>query len=79
MPLLRTPASTWETWRCWMCLVSADHPASDKNLAWVHKYGKARVFGYQSGHDAKVWTNESFQRLMGQGIRWAAGRLPEEK
>ena len=60
-------------------LVSADHPASDKNLAWVHKFGKARVFGYQSGHDAKVWTNESFQRLMGQGIRWVAGRLPEEK
>jgi type 1 glutamine amidotransferase len=60
-------------------LVTTDFPASDKILAWVHRYGKARVFGYQSGHDARVWTNESFQRLMGRGIRWAAGRRPESE
>jgi len=54
-------------------LVSTDHPRSDKPIAWVHQYGKARVFGYQSGHDAKVWTNDSFRRLMAQGIRWASG------
>ncbi len=62
-------------------LVSADHPQSDKTIAWVHQYGKARVFGCQSGHDAKVWTNDSFRRLMAQGIRWAGGRVPsaEEK
>ena len=54
-------------------LVSTDHPRSDKPIAWVHDYGKARVFGYQSGHDVKVWTNESFRRLMARGIRWVAG------
>lgn len=57
-------------------LVSTDHAQSDKTIAWAHQYGKARVFGYQSGHDAKVWTNDSFRRLMAQGIRWTAGRLP---
>jgi len=57
-------------------LVSTDHPRSDKPIAWVHNYGKARVFGYQSGHDAKVWNNESFRRLMARGIHWVAGRLP---
>jgi len=57
-------------------LVSTDHPRSDKPIAWVHNYRKARVFGCQSGHDAKVWANESFQRLMARGIRWAAGQLP---
>jgi type 1 glutamine amidotransferase len=57
-------------------LVSTDHPGSDKNVAWVQRYGKARVFGCQSGHDAQVWTNDSFRRLMAQGIRWASGRLP---
>ena len=57
-------------------LVSTDHPQSDKTVAWVHQYGKARVFGYQSGHDAKVWTNDSFRRLMAQGIRWTSRRLP---
>jgi len=55
-------------------LVTGDHPRSDKQIAWVHNYGKARVFGYQSGHDARAWKNESFQRLMLQGIRWVAGR-----
>jgi type 1 glutamine amidotransferase len=58
-------------------LVSTDHPQSDKTIAWVHRYGKARVFGCQSGHDAKVWTNDSFRRLMAQGIRWAGSRLPD--
>jgi type 1 glutamine amidotransferase len=57
-------------------LVSTDHPRSDKPIAWVHNYRKARVFGYQSGHDAKVWTDANFQRLMARGIRWTAGRLP---
>ena len=57
-------------------LVSTGYPRSDKTIAWVHQYGKARVFGYQSGHDAKVWTNDSFRHLMGQGIHWASGRLP---
>lgn len=62
-------------------LVSTDHPHSDKTIAWVQQYGKARVFGYQSGHDAKVWTHDSFRRLMAQGIRWASGceSSPDEK
>lgn len=58
-------------------LVSTDHPSSDKSIAWVHQYGPARVFGCQSGHDAKVWNDETFRRLLGQAIRWTAGRLPE--
>ena len=59
-------------------LVSTDHPRSDKPIAWVRTHGKARVFGYQSGHDDKTWSNEGFRRIMGQGIRWIAGRLPEK-
>ena len=57
-------------------LVSTDHPRSDKQIAWVQNYHKARIFGYQSGHGAKTWTDKNFQRLMAQGIRWVAGRLP---
>ncbi len=57
-------------------LLTGDHSRSDKQIAWVHNYGKARVLGYQSGHDARAWTNKSFQQLMSQGIRWVAGRLP---
>jgi len=57
-------------------LVTGDHPRSDKPIAWVQTYGKARVFGYQSGHDAKAWNNDGFQKLMARGIQWVAGRLP---
>jgi uncharacterized protein len=58
-------------------LVSTDHQLSDKAIAWVHQYGKARVFGCQSGHDAKAWTNDNFRRLMAQGIRWASGHCSD--
>ncbi len=55
-------------------LITANDSKSDKAIAWTNQYGKARVFGCQSGHDAKVWTNESFRRVMSQGIEWVAGR-----
>ena len=55
-------------------LLSTEHPKSDKTIAWVHNYGKARVLGYQSGHDKNAWTNEGFRRVMGQGIAWVAGK-----
>ena len=58
-------------------LVTGDHPRSDKQIAWVHSYAKARVFGYQSGHDAKAWTNDGFRKLLNRGILWVAGRLSE--
>ena len=60
-------------------LVSTDHPASDKPIAWVPKTGKdARVFTYQGGHDATAWTNEGHRRLLAQGIRWVARRLEKK-
>lgn len=59
-------------------LVTGDHPRSDKPIAWVHRYGKARVFGYQSGHDAKAWKNPAFQQLLQRGIQWVAGRLGDD-
>ena len=55
-------------------LVTTDNPKSDKPIAWTVNYSGARVFGYQSGHDAKVWTHPGFRRLLGNGIRWVAGR-----
>ncbi len=56
-------------------LVTTDEPKSDKNIAWTHKYSGARVFGYQSGHDVKAWANPGHRQLLGNGIRWVAGRL----
>ena len=60
-------------------LVTTDHPKSDKAIAWTVNYKGARVFGYQGGHDAKAWTNPGHRQLLGNGIRWVAGRLGAEK
>lgn len=60
-------------------LVTADHPKSDKPIAWTHRYSKARVFGYQGGHDARAWTNPAHRQILASGIRWAAGRLAADE
>lgn len=59
-------------------LVTTDHAKSDKQIAWALKYSGARVFGCQSGHDAKAWKNPGFQRLLANGIRWVARRIGTE-
>jgi len=56
-------------------LVATDHPQSDRAIAWCHPYASSRVFGFQSGHDARAWTNPGHRRLLSNGIRWVAGRL----
>ena len=55
-------------------LVTTDQPGSDKTIAWTVNYKGAKTFGYQSGHDIKVWRHPSFRRLLANGIRWVAGR-----
>jgi putative membrane-bound dehydrogenase-like protein len=40
--------------------------------AWVRDQGKGRVFYTALGHDEHAWKNPGYQRLLEQGIRWAA-------
>lgn len=40
---------------------------------WVRTHGGGRVFYTAWGHDERTWTNEGFQQLLLQGIRWSAG------
>jgi uncharacterized protein len=55
-------------------LLTTDDPESTKTIAWTKTYLSARVFFMQSGHDHFAWDNPSYQRILRQGIRWAAGR-----
>ena len=48
---------------------SADHP-----LAWCSQYGAGRVFYTALGHFEEMWEDARFQRLLVNGLRWAAGR-----
>ena len=42
--------------------------------AYTKPYGDGRVYYLALGHDARCLRLESFRRLLGQGITWAAGR-----
>lgn len=59
-------------------LITADHPNSDKVIAWTRHYGRTRVAGFQLGHDTPVFSHAAFQTIMARMTLWAAGRLPDE-
>ncbi|MEP0766230.1 MAG: DUF1080 domain-containing protein [Fimbriimonadia bacterium] len=44
--------------------------------AWIQQQGKGRVFYTNLGHGMPAWTNESFQKLVVNGLYWVAGRTP---
>lgn len=56
-------------------LLTTDHPASDKPLCWVRRYGEGKVCYIQSGHGPEAYANENYRRLVSRAIRWSAGRL----
>ena len=41
--------------------------------AYTKRYGDGRVYYLALGHDARSLRHDSFRRLLGQGISWAAG------
>jgi hypothetical protein len=45
----------------------------DHALAWVHEYGKGRVFYTALGHRPEVWKDERFQKHMLGGLRYVLG------
>ena len=53
-------------------LLTTDHPQSDKSLAWVREYGKARVCAIQLGHGPGTFANPVYRRLVHRAIQWTA-------
>jgi type 1 glutamine amidotransferase len=47
---------------------------SNNDILWTIEAGKGRVFHCGLGHDVKAWSNPAFQKLILQGIHWAAGK-----
>jgi type 1 glutamine amidotransferase len=56
-------------------LLTTSHPRSTRVLAWTRQFREARVFCYQSGHDAAAFGNPDFRTVLHNGIRWLAGRI----
>jgi uncharacterized protein len=55
-------------------LLTTNHPKNDPRIAWVHQYGKSRVFYFQLGHDSQAWKNPAYPEILARGIRWAADK-----
>ena len=55
-------------------LLTTDHPASTKAVAWVTPNAHARVVTIQPGHGEPAFADASYRRLVIQAIRWAARR-----
>jgi putative membrane-bound dehydrogenase-like protein len=45
---------------------------------WVRDEGRGRVFYTAWGHDQRTWSRPGFHNLLERGIRWAAGRDPQD-
>jgi putative membrane-bound dehydrogenase-like protein len=43
---------------------------------WAREHGKGRIFYTAWGHDQRTWSHAGFQRLVENGIRWAAANSP---
>ena len=56
-------------------LLTTDHPESMRTMGWTRHYKNARVFCYQSGHDAAAFTNHGFRTIVTRGIQWCARRI----
>lgn len=46
-------------------------------IAWIHDYGKARVFGTTFGHSDDTFRDPVFLTYVSRGVLWAAGRLKD--
>lgn len=45
-------------------------------LAWTRSYGQGRVFYTALGHEAAVWADPRFQRMLLNAVVWAMGGEP---
>jgi type 1 glutamine amidotransferase len=56
-------------------------PTSDQSanmdILWTREVGKGRIFYSALGHGKEAWENPSWQKLIAQGICWAAGKPRE--
>ena len=54
--------------------MTADLDGEARPISWTRKYGKGRVFATTLGHNRLSFQTPSFQRLVLNGVGWAAGK-----
>ncbi len=54
----------------------SDQDGKTYSVAWVHEFGKARVFGTTFGHSDDTFRDPVFLNLLVQGFLWSTGKVP---
>jgi type 1 glutamine amidotransferase len=68
-----------ETYNNWIfdkgnhLLLTTDHPASNRQIAWARIYRNARVCFIQLGHGPRAYANPNYRALVRQAINFCAG------
>jgi hypothetical protein len=57
-------------------ILTTNEPTNYRALAWVHTYRNAPVCFLQLGHGESIYGQKEFRTILGNAIRWSAGRLP---
>jgi type 1 glutamine amidotransferase len=57
-------------------LLTTREPTNYRALAWVHTYRNAPVCCLQLGHGESIYGQKEFRTILGNAIRWSAGRFP---
>ena len=62
-------------------LITAKSPVDGRVhiVAWVHRYGRARVFATTLGHDSETAESPAYLRLLANGILWACDKLDNDR
>ena len=60
-------------------ILTTDEPTNTKAIAWVHTYRHSPVCFLQLGHGESIYRQKEFREVLGNAIRWSAGRLPPEE
>ena len=51
-------------------LLTTDHPASNRIIAWTNTYENSQIVYFQGGHDAHAFQDQNFRKLLQNAIQW---------
>jgi type 1 glutamine amidotransferase len=60
-------------------ILTTDEPLNYKAIAWTHTYHKSPVCFLQLGHGTSIYGQAEYRAVLGNAVRWVAGKLPADK
>lgn len=60
-------------------VLTTDRAGNEREIAWTKWFGNSPVFYFQLGHDSRAWTHPLYQKILLQGMRWAADEAAKRR